>query len=179
MRPVGGDRDLGPFDRLMFSRGIGQHIAVTLGVSANGRPLAVLHRTRRNPSSDRPRLVRRAFGPRRGRVAVSDWGLPRQSRSIRAPKISCRHQFAAAVTAARRQPASADVLFLRPGHPVGGIASLAGGSRSAWAPSWLSSIPANKTAVFETREPELIPIRRIPGLRNAIEPLNRIIRIRR
>ena len=42
----------------------------------------------------------------------------------------------------------------------------------------LSSIPANETAVFETREPEPIPIRRIPGLRNAIEPLNRIIRIR-
>jgi hypothetical protein len=32
--------------------------------------------------------------------------------------------------------------------------------------------------VFETSEPELIPIRRIPGLRNAIEPLNRIMRIR-
>jgi hypothetical protein len=31
--------------------------------------------------------------------------------------------------------------------------------------------------VFETREPELIPIRRIPGLGNAIEPLNRIIRV--
>ena len=58
------------------------------------------------------------------------------------------------------------------------IASLAGGPRPASAPSWLSSIPANETAVFETRNPELIPIRRIPGLRNAIEPLNRIIRIR-
>ena len=32
--------------------------------------------------------------------------------------------------------------------------------------------------MFETREPEPIPIRRIPGLRDAIEPLNRIIRIR-
>jgi hypothetical protein len=37
----------------------------------------------------------------------------------------------------------------------------------------------SETAVFfETREPEPIPIRRTPGLRNAIEPLNRIIRIR-
>jgi len=40
--------------------------------------------------------------------------------------------------------------------------------------SWLSSIPANETAVFETREPEPIPIRRTRDLRNAIEPLNRI-----
>ena len=37
------------------------------------------------------------------------------------------------------------------------------------APRWLSSIPANETAVFETAH---------PGLRDAIEPLNRIIRIR-
>ena len=35
MRPVGGDGDLRPFDRLVFSRGIGQHIAMPLGVSAN------------------------------------------------------------------------------------------------------------------------------------------------
>ena len=32
--------------------------------------------------------------------------------------------------------------------------------------------------MFETREPELIPIRRNPGFRNAIEPLNRTMRIR-
>jgi hypothetical protein len=32
--------------------------------------------------------------------------------------------------------------------------------------------------VFEAREPEPIPIRRIPGLRDAKDPLNRIIRIR-
>ena len=57
------------------------------------------------------------------------------------------------------------------------IACLAGGPRPASAPRWLSSIPANETA-FETREPEPIPIWRIPGLRDAIEPLNRIIRIR-
>jgi len=37
------------------------------------------------------------------------------------------------------------------------------------APRWLSSIPANETAVFETAH---------PGLRDAIEPLNRIIRMR-
>jgi|SRR5580700_2356966 hypothetical protein len=36
---------------------------------------------------------------------------------------------------------------------------------------------AIETAVLETREPELIPIRRIPGLGNAMEPLNRIIRV--
>ena len=39
-------------------------------------------------------------------------------------------------------------------------------------------MPVIEAAVFETREPELIPIRRNPGFRNAVEPLNRTMRIR-
>lgn len=35
-----------------------------------------------------------------------------------------------------------------------------------------------KAAVFGAREPELIPIRRNPGLRNGTKPLNRTTRIR-
>src|SRR3984893_13346579 len=75
-----------------------------------------------------------------------------------------------------------------PGHPVNGNIPLLGAAasparrrpmpRPAPAPRWLSSILVVEAAVFETREFELILIRRNPGLRNAIEPLNRTGRIR-
>src|SRR5689334_12245409 len=50
MRPICGDRDFRPLDGLMFSRSIGQHIAVTLVVSANDDDagfISVLTRARR------------------------------------------------------------------------------------------------------------------------------------
>jgi hypothetical protein len=93
------------------------------------------------------------------------------------PARSSRHVSAA--TASFRPPISSicnPYLILRlfcsfgPGHPVNGnipAVRVARWYRQACrraktraAPSWLSSIPANETAVFETREPEPIPIRR-------------------
>ena len=76
MRPIGGDGDFRPFDRLVFARGIGQHVAMTLVVFAGDEDaglVGVLTRARSRINRDHnSRQIWRCRLP----GCINDWVVP-------------------------------------------------------------------------------------------------------